>query len=62
MQTANGAKPVRKQFEIVNPVYPSTPSAPTNIVAAEYFFDTDPGFGSGTNISITPGQILTLVI
>jgi NADH:ubiquinone oxidoreductase subunit B-like Fe-S oxidoreductase len=26
-----------------------------NIVYAEYFWDTDPGFGSGTAISITPG-------
>ena len=28
---------------------------PVNIVKAEYFIDTDPGFGNGTNISITPG-------
>ena len=29
-----------------------------NIVNAEYFFDTDPGFGNATNISITPGTNL----
>ncbi|MEO7312029.1 MAG: hypothetical protein ABIX01_16625 [Chitinophagaceae bacterium] len=28
---------------------------PSNIVKAEYFFDTDPGFGSAINIPVTPG-------
>lgn len=28
---------------------------PTEIVAAEYFFDTDPGIGSGTSVTITQG-------
>jgi hypothetical protein len=28
-----------------------------DIAKAEYFIDTDPGFGSGTNIPITPGTI-----
>ncbi len=33
--------------------------AQPNIVKAEFFFDSDPGFGQGINISITPGtQIL----
>lgn len=36
--------------------YPTAPAAPQNIVAAEYFFDSDPGFGSGTPITVTPGQ------
>ena len=27
-----------------------------NIVKAEFFFDTDPGFGNGTNIPVTAGQ------
>lgn len=35
--------------------YPTTPAAPQNIIAAEYFIDTDPGIGAGTAISITPG-------
>jgi len=26
-----------------------------NVTEAEYFFDTDPGFGSGTPVAITPG-------
>ena len=30
-----------------------------NIVAAEYFFDTDPDFGNGTAIAITPGKVIT---
>ncbi len=28
----------------------------TEIIQAEYFFDTDPGFGSGTSIPTTPGS------
>lgn len=42
---------------IVNddPAYPAAPAAPGNITSAEYFFDTDPGFGNGTSITLTPG-------
>lgn len=39
-----------------DPNYPPAPPALNNIVAAEYFIDTDPGMGNGTAISITPGQ------
>jgi hypothetical protein len=28
---------------------------PVNITRLEYFFDTDPGFGNGTSVAITPG-------
>ncbi|MGN6211238.1 CARDB domain-containing protein [Parafilimonas sp.] len=38
-----------------DPSYPAPPAAAQNIVAAEYFIDTDPGFGKGTAITITPG-------
>ncbi|MDX1937843.1 MAG: T9SS type A sorting domain-containing protein [Flavihumibacter sp.] len=38
-----------------DPAYPATPSAAGIIANAEYFFDTDPGFGSGTAFSFTPG-------
>lgn len=46
-----------KEF-IVNfdPSYPITPAAPQNIIAAEYFIDTDPGPGSGNAIPVTPGM------
>ncbi|MFT3844760.1 MAG: CARDB domain-containing protein [Lacibacter sp.] len=37
-----------------DPGYPTSPAAAQNIIAAEYFFDTDPGFGSGTSIAVTP--------
>ncbi len=30
-----------------------------NVLAAEYFYDTDPGIGNGTNISITPATNLS---
>ena len=39
--------------------YPATPAAAQNIVAAEYFIDTDPGQGAGTAITVTPGTDLT---
>ncbi|MFT3935570.1 MAG: CARDB domain-containing protein [Chitinophagaceae bacterium] len=41
--------------------YPAAPVAAQNIIAAEYFIDSDPGFGSGTVISITPGLNLSNV-
>ncbi|MEO6317020.1 MAG: CARDB domain-containing protein [Chitinophagaceae bacterium] len=37
-----------------NPVY-SAPVAAQNIIAAEFYIDTDPGFGSGTPIALAPG-------
>jgi len=38
-----------------DPSYPPAPATPLNVVAAEYFIDTDPGFGSGTVITVTAG-------
>ncbi len=35
--------------------YPAAPVAAENVVAAEYFIDTDPGYGRGNAITITPG-------
>ena len=37
------------------------PPAPQNIIAAEYFIDTDPGAGGGTAIPVTPGLTLNNV-
>jgi hypothetical protein len=36
-------------------------STPT-ITKAEYFFDTDPGFGSGTPVTVTPGKDINFAI
>ncbi|HRG94083.1 MAG TPA: hypothetical protein PLZ10_14095, partial [Chitinophagaceae bacterium] len=36
-----------------DPAYPTAPAAPLNVVKAEYFIDTDPGFGLGTDIPLT---------
>ncbi len=36
-----------------NVAYPSAPAAAVNVTGAEYFVDTDPGFGSGTAIATT---------
>ncbi|HXH18570.1 MAG TPA: hypothetical protein VNJ07_05760, partial [Chitinophagales bacterium] len=51
---ANGKWSVfsKRAIHIQQPVYP--------IVAAEYFVDTDPGFGNGTPIVITPGDSIDL--
>lgn len=35
--------------------YPTVLAAAENIIAAEYFIDNDPGYGAGTDITITPG-------
>jgi hypothetical protein len=44
-----------RQFVVDDdPAYPAAPAAPGNITFAEYFFDTDPGFGNGTAITLTP--------
>ncbi|MGF2413484.1 T9SS type A sorting domain-containing protein [Ferruginibacter sp.] len=45
------------QSFIVNndPAYPTTPALPGNVTIAEYFIDTDPGFGLGTPITLTAG-------
>ncbi|NOX46503.1 MAG: hypothetical protein GXO89_05940, partial [Chlorobi bacterium] len=41
-------------------IFKLAPSAPfpliPNVTVAEYFFDTDPGFGNGTALAVTPGQ------
>jgi hypothetical protein len=42
----------KRAVHIQSPVFP--------IAAAEYFYDTDPGFGNGTPISITPGDSISL--
>ncbi|MBX3238773.1 MAG: choice-of-anchor D domain-containing protein [Chitinophagaceae bacterium] len=45
-----------KDFEVNDdPAYPAAPATPQNIVAAEYFIDTDPGLGAGIPVSVTPG-------
>ncbi|HRP32484.1 MAG TPA: CARDB domain-containing protein, partial [Agriterribacter sp.] len=45
-----------------DPAYPAAPAPPQNIVAAEYFLDTDPGTGSGTPIAITPNVEITNIM
>jgi len=41
--------------------FPLPPNgAVTNIVKAEYYFDTDPGFGKGTALPVTPGTNITI--
>lgn len=46
----------------VEPNYPAAPAAATNVNKAEYFIDTDPGFGLGTNISLTAALDLPALV
>ena len=46
----------------LNPAYPPVPAAPGNIIKAEYFFDTDPGFGNGVNIPVTGAVDISNVV
>lgn len=54
-----GISNIREFLYDFDPVYRAAPLAPQNITAAEYFIDTDPGFGSATAIPITPGVNIT---
>jgi hypothetical protein len=47
---------------VSDPVYPTAPPAPQNIIAAEYFIDTDPGFGNGNAVSITQAVDITNIL
>jgi subtilase family serine protease len=43
-----------RDFEVSGDyTYPQAPAAVTNMVKAEYFIDTDPGYGGGTPITVT---------
>lgn len=50
------SKDVNGNWSVTNslPIY-KPGAAAGNIVQAEYFVDTDPGFGNATSISVTPG-------
>lgn len=45
-----------------DPAYPAALATAQNIIAAEYFVDTDPGFGNGSAISISAGVNLADVV
>ena len=45
----------RMGYSIDTLVIPYTYSAGPDVVEAEYFFDTDPGFGLGTAVTMTSG-------
>ncbi|HEU4470795.1 MAG TPA: T9SS type A sorting domain-containing protein [Flavisolibacter sp.] len=50
---------VRDFIVDVDPAYTAAPAAPGNITYAEYFLDTDPGFGNGTAVTLSPGVDLS---
>lgn len=63
-QGAEGKWSITNQKDFLvdeNPAYPTAPAAPGNLVYAEYFFDTDPGFGNGTLVPFTPSSNLSNV-
>ena len=43
-------------------ILPPPPNSIPNLVAAEYFFDTDPGFGLATAATLSAGQMVTFNI
>lgn len=49
-------------FEMRGFYITNTTSDAANIMAAEYFFDTDPGIGSGTPIPVTPGATTNFTV
>lgn len=49
-----------KQFILTALIFLAPDLAAQNIVQVEYYFDTDPGFGGGAPVSITPGSDLDL--
>ena len=55
VKNANGHWSVTNRTMFYKPNIGSSNGVAPNITQAEYFFDTDPGFGSGINIPITPG-------
>lgn len=42
--------------------YPAAPAPAGKIIGAEYFYDTDPGFGNGTQINLTPSYNITSLL
>jgi hypothetical protein len=53
---SNGSWSFTDMRDIFKLAAASTSPPIPDVVAAEYFFDTDPGFGSGTALSVTSGQ------
>jgi hypothetical protein len=47
---------------VVLVAYPTAPAPGADLVAAEYFFDTDPGQGNATGITLSPSQEVTSII
>lgn len=56
-RNAAGKWSITNKFIFYKPSVDATTSS--NIVKAEYFFDTDPGFGNGINIPVTAGLNLS---
>jgi hypothetical protein len=63
VKDANGHWSFTNRTMFYKPNVGSSNGVAPNITKAEYFFDTDPGFGSGINIPITPGiQLLNQTV
>ena len=62
-KNANGAWSVTNKMYIAKvQTLGGNPNSISNIVAAEYFYDTDPGFGNGMSITITPSNDITSLV
>lgn len=66
VQNANGVWSTTERTYFYKKTIPTITGTPTpaavNITKAEYFIDTDPGIGAGTNITITAGTTITDLI
>ena len=58
VKDANGNWSITNRTFLYKPPASNTATVP-NLIKAEYFFDTEPGFGSGTDIPVTPGPVLS---
>jgi len=52
---ANGKWTITHNLSFYKEAVVAGNNTPSNIVKLEYFVDTDPGFGQGTNVPVTPG-------
>lgn len=53
---ANGAWSLDNKWLFLKPYSATGITPPPNLTKVEYYVDTDPGYGNGTGVAITPGQ------
>ncbi|MCD4695550.1 MAG: hypothetical protein K8S16_04845 [Bacteroidales bacterium] len=59
VQDSDGIWSLTDKRDIFKLRAPDSPPPTKDVVACEYFFDTDPGFGNGTALTVTPGLAIS---